>query len=62
MAFNKLRETYRVSTDRDQNLDEVTRERNPFPLPGEKLRHSEILRGKCVRKTRERRAEVCSAV
>lgn len=25
MAFNKLRETYRISTDRDQNLDEVTK-------------------------------------
>lgn len=30
VAFNKLRETYRISTDRDQNLDEVTRERNTF--------------------------------
>lgn len=25
LAFNKLRETYRISTDRDQNLDEVTK-------------------------------------
>lgn len=25
LTFNKLRETYRKSTDRDHNLDEVTR-------------------------------------
>lgn len=28
LAFNKLRETYRIATDRDQNLDEVTERRH----------------------------------